>query len=130
MDEYNNATLESIQQDLINQISDGEMSKEEGDAVREMFDSVNKAIAEKRKAENEKLRIEADLQRAAIEADASEKRSKRELIGNGIKTAGTVLGTALAVAVSVIEVGAILNGEDADILRNSKAWARVIKPRI
>lgn len=143
----NNKTLEELQQDLINQIGSGELTDVESEAVRAMFDSVNKAIAEKRKAENELARIEVEevkaareaviadkklefeAARAAKDAEVAELRSKNELKGNAFRAAGQVGGAIVAGIVSLIGVGAILYNEDHDHLVLSKAMGWVLKPR-
>ena len=101
----------------------------DAEATLKMFDSVNKALAEERKAANEAYRIEAELQKAQMDADAQEKRSKRELIGNALRAAGQVGAAGIAGIVSVVTVGRILYAEGNDRLCLSKAISFVLKPR-
>lgn len=147
MDEEKKMTLESLQQGLIDQIGSGELDDVSCVAVRDMFDSVSKALAEQRKAENEKLRIdaetaraaqeaetdrlkiEADTRRAIRDAEVADQRSKRELIGNGIRAAAQVLGGLFAGAASIGGILIIRNEELSDRLVNSKALSFIIKPR-
>lgn len=124
-----NKTLIELQQDLINQIGSGEMTDVESDSVRLMFDSVNKAIADERKAENERLRIEAESVKAARDAEVAEERSKRELIGNGFRTVGQIGASVIAGAFGYIMGSRILFAEDHDILCNSRAWSWIFKPK-
>lgn len=129
MEENKSMTLEELQQGLIDQIGSGEMTDTESEAVRGMFDSVNKAIAEQRKAENERLRIEAESARAARDAEVAEERSKRELVGDAIRAGGQIGAAAIAGFVSVVSVARIINAEDHDKLVLSKALGFVLKPR-
>lgn len=127
--EENKMSLEELQQGLIDQIGSGEMTDTESEAVRSMFDSVNKAIAEQRKAENERLRIEAESARAAKDAEVAEQRSKRELLGDAIRAGGQIGAACIAGFVSVVSVARIINAEDHDKLVLSKALGFVLKPR-
>ena len=122
------ATLEEVQQNLVAQINAG-MSKEDAEAILKTFDSVNKALAEERKAINEANRIDAELEKAHIDAEIQEKKSKREMLGNAIRAAGQIGAAGIAGGVSVVTVGRILYAEGNDRLCLSKAISFVLKPR-
>lgn len=122
------ATLESLQADLIQQINEG-MTPEEAGAIMGTFESVSKALAEQRKAENERARIEADIAKSVRETEAADKRSKRELIGNGVRAGGQLGAAIVAGWVSIVTVARIINAEDHDKLVLSKAIGFVLKPR-
>ena len=122
------ATLESLQKDLIQQINEG-MTPEESGAVMDTFDRVSKALSEQRKAENERARIEADIAKSVRETEAADKRSKRELISNGVRAGGQVGAAIVAGWVSIVTVARIINAEDHDKLVLSKALGFVLKPR-
>ena len=122
------ATLEEVQQNLVAQINAG-MSKEDAEAILKTFDSVNKALAEERKAINEANRIDAELEKAHIDAEIQEKKSKREMLGNAIRAAGQIGAAGSAGVVSVVTVGRILYAEGNDRLCLSKAISFVLKPR-
>lgn len=122
------ATLESLQRDLIQQINEG-MTPEESGAIMDTFDRVSKALSEQRKAENERARIEADIAKSVREAEAADKRSKRELIGNGVRAGGQLGAAIVAGWVSIVTVARIINAEDHDKLVLSKAIGFVLKPR-
>lgn len=122
------ATLEEVQQNLVAQINAG-MSKEDAEAILKTFDSVNKALAEERKAINEANRIDAELEKAHIDAAIQEQRSKREMLGNAIRAAGQIGAAGIAGVVSVVTVGRILYAEGNDRLCLSKAISFVLKPR-
>ena len=122
-------TLIELQQDLIDQIGSGDLDDVTSEPVRQMFDSVNKAIAEERKAENERLRIEAENARAARDAEVAELRSKRELAGNRWRTAGQIGAAVIAGGFGLVMGNKILFAEDHDILCNSRAWSWIFKPR-
>lgn len=122
------ATLEEVQQNLVAQINAG-MSKEDAEAILKTFDSVNKALAEERKAINEANRIDAELEKAHIDAEIQEKKSKREMLGNAIRAAGQIGAAGIAGVVSVVTVGRILYAEGNDRLCLSKAISFVLKPR-
>lgn len=121
-------TLEDLQQGLIDQIGSGDLTDQESEAVRAMFDSVNKAIAEKNKAENERLRIEAENERAAMEAEAQDQRSKRDLQGKAIQSAGSVIGTGISAGFGAWLGYVILKAEGLDILCRSGAWKFLKRP--
>lgn len=122
-------TLLELQQDLIDQIGSGELTDVTSEPVRQMFDSVNKAIAEERKAENERLRIESENARAARDAEVAELRSERELEGNRWRAAGQVVASGIAAGFGFIMSRKILHAEDHDILCNSRAWSWIFKPK-
>lgn len=122
------ATLESLQRDLIQQIDSG-MTPEEAGAIMDTFDRVSKALSEQRKAENERARIEADIAKSVRETEATDKRSKRDLIGNGVRAGGQVGAAIVAGWVSIVTVARIINAEDHDKLVLSKALGFVLKPR-
>lgn len=125
-----NVSLEEAQQAFLNQMTDGQArSSEEWEDLRGAFDSVNKALAEQRKAENEKARIEAESARAAKDAEVAEERSKRDLIGNCVRALGQVGAAGIAGFVSIVTIGRILDGEDHNVLAVSKAIGFVLKPR-
>lgn len=127
-EETKQVTLEELQQSLMQQIDAG-MTPEESGAVMDTFDRVSKALSEQRKAENEKARIEADIAKSVREAEAADKRSKRELIGNGVRAGGQIGATIVAGWVSIVTVARIINAEDHDKLVLSKAIGFVLKPR-
>ena len=122
------ATLESLQRDLIQQINEG-MTPEESGPIMDTFDRVSKALSEQRKAENERARIEADIAKSVRETEAADKRSKRELISNGVRAGGQVGAAIVAGWVSIVTVARIINAEDHDKLVLSKALGFVLKPR-
>lgn len=126
--ELNYTNLTEMQDTLLAKINT-DMDPKDAEATLKMFDSVNKALAEERKAANEAYRIEAELQKAQMDADAQEKRSKRELIGNALRAAGQVGAAGIAGVVSVVTVGRILYAEGNDRLCLSKAISFVLKPR-
>ena len=119
-------SLVEMQANLAEKINNGDTSEE----TLKVFDSVNKALAEERKTINEANRIDAELEKAAIEAEASDKRSKRELRGNYVK-GGCQLGAAfLAGTASLVGIAIIRNDELADRLVRSGAMSMIIKPFI
>jgi len=121
-------TLEQVQSDLLAQFYE-ERTPEQDAAYCDQFDRVSKALAEQRKAENEKARIDADIAKSVRETEEAEKRSKRELVGNVCK-AGAQVGAALVAGfVSIVSVARIINAEDHDKLVLSKAIGFVLKPR-
>lgn len=129
MDEENKVvTLEQVQSDLLAQFYE-ERTPEQDAAYCDQFDRVSKALAEQRKAENEKARIEADKEKSVREAETSESRSKREFWGNVVKAGGQVGAAVVAGFVSIVTVARIINAEDHDKLVLSKAIGFVLKPR-
>lgn len=128
MDENVKVTLEQAQEDMLAQFYETR-TPEQNEAYNDQFDRISKALAEQRKAENEKARIEADIAKSVRETEAAEKRSKRELVGNVCK-AGAQVGAALVAGfVSIVTVARIINAEDHDKLVLSKAIGFVLKPR-
>lgn len=128
MEETKQVTLEELQQSLMQEMTedhDGEYLA----GTMDMFDRISKALAEQRKAENEKARIEADKEKSVREAEASESRSKREFWGNVVKAGGQVGAAVVAGFVSIVTVARIINAEDHDKLVLSKAIGFVLKPR-
>jgi hypothetical protein len=126
--EVKEATLESLQKDLMQQIDAG-MTPEEAGAIMNTFECVSKALSEQRKAENERARIEADIAKSVRETEAADKRSKRELIGNGVRAGGQLGAAIVAGWVSIVTVARIINAEYHDKLVLSKALGFVLKPR-
>lgn len=140
-EEAKKTTREDLEQYVIDQLAEGL----EPDVVRPATDLL-KVLQEGRvsevKAENEKLRIEMEeaksvreaetaRMRAQLEAESADKRSKNELIGNGIK-AGAQFGGALFAGFVYGHLSKkIIGNEKADILTpNSKAWQILSKLRI
>ena len=121
-------TLEQVQSDLLAQFYE-ERTPEQDAAYCDQFDRVSKALAEQRKAENEKARIDADIAKSVRETDEAEKRSKRELVGNICKAGAQVGAAMVAGFVSIVTVARIINAEDHDKLVLSKAIGFVLKPR-
>lgn len=121
-------TLEQVQSDLLAQFYE-ERTPEQDAAYCDQFDRVSKALAEQRKAENEKARIEADIAKSVRETEEAERRSKRELIGNVCKAGAQVGAAMVAGFVSIVTVARIINAEDHDKLVLSKAIGFVLKPR-
>lgn len=119
-------SLEELQANLLEKINGGDDSE----ATLKVFDSVNKALAEERKAVNESNRIDSELEKARIDAEASELRSRRELTGNAIKGGAQIGAAALAGAVSLAGIAIIRNDELADRLFRSGAMSLIIKPFI
>lgn len=128
MEETKQVTLEELQQSLMHEMTE-EHDAEYYEGTMDMFDRVSKALAEQRKAENEKARIEADKEKSVREAEASESRSKREFWGNVVKAGGQVGAAVVAGFVSIVTVARIINAEDHDKLVLSKAIGFVLKPR-
>jgi phage regulator Rha-like protein len=128
MEENTQVTLEQVQSDLLAQFYE-ERTPEQDQAYCDQFDRVSKALAEQRKAENERARIEMEEAKSVRDAEAADRRSKRELIGNGLKTAGQVGAALVAGFVSIVSVARIINAEDHDKLVLSKAIGFVLKPR-
>ena len=78
--------------------------------LEQLFDRVNRAIETSEKAENERLRI------------ASEKdKAKKQLIGSITSSVLDLVGQGLHSATSMINVGRILHAETNDILCRSQA---------
>ncbi len=119
-------SLEEVQAGLIEKINNGDTDE----ATLKVFDSVNKALAEERKAVNESNRIDAELEKARLDAEASDQRSKRELAGNTVRGACQVGAGALAVVGSLVGIAIIRNDELADRLVRSGAMSFIIKPFI
>lgn len=119
-------SLTEMQENLIERINGGDVDE----ATLKLFDSVNKALAEERKAINESNRIDAELEKARIDAEASETRSKRELAGNAIKGGCQVGAAVLAGTASLVGIAIIRNDELADRLFRSGAMSFIIKPFI
>ena len=128
MEETKQVTLEELQQSLMKEMTE-DHDAEYYEGTMDMFDRVSKALAEQRKAENEKARIEADKEKSVREAEASESRSKREFWGNAVKAGGQVGAAVVAGFVSIVTVARIINAEDHDKLVLSKAIGFVLKPR-
>ena len=128
MDENVKVTLEQAQQDMLAQFYETRTS-EQNEAYNDQFDRISKALAEQRKAENEKARIEADIAKSVRETEEAERRSKRELIGNVCKAGAQVGAAVVAGFVSIVTVARIINAEDHDKLVLSKAIGFVLKPR-
>ncbi|MBO6310046.1 MAG: hypothetical protein J6N70_14690 [Oribacterium sp.] len=128
MEETKQVTLEELQQSLMKEMTE-DHDTEYYEGTMDMFDRVSKALAEQRKAENEKARIEADKEKSVREAEASESRSKREFWGNVVKAGGQVGAAMVAGFVSIVTVARIINAEDHDKLVLSKAIGFVLKPR-
>ena len=128
MEETKQVTLEELQQSLMKEMTE-DHDAEYYEGTMDMFDRVSKALAEQRKAENEKARIEADIAKSVRETEEAEKRSKRELIGNALKAGGQVGAAVVAGFVSIVTVARIINAEDHDKLVLSKAIGFVLKPR-
>lgn len=128
MEETKQVTLEELQQSLMKEMTE-EHDAEYYAGTMDMFDRVSKALAEQRKADNEKARIEADIAKSVRETEEAEKRSKRELIGNALKAGGQVGAAIVAGFVSIVTVARIINAEDHDKLVLSKAIGFVLKPR-
>jgi hypothetical protein len=128
MEETKQVTLEELQQSLMKEMTE-DHDAEYYEGTMDMFDRVSKALAEQRKAENEKARIEADKEKSVREAEASESRSKREFWGNVVKAGGQVGAAVVAGFVSIVTVARIINAEDHDKLVLSKAIGFVLKPR-
>lgn len=128
MEETKQVTLEELQQSLMKEMTE-DHDAEYYEGTMDMFDRVSKALAEQRKAENEKARIEADKEKSVREAVASESRSKREFWGNVVKAGGQVGAAVVAGFVSIVTVARIINAEDHDKLVLSKAIGFVLKPR-
>lgn len=128
MEETKQVTLEELQQSLMKEMTE-DHDAEYYEGTMDMFDRVSKALAEQRKAENEKARIEADKEKSVREAEASESRSKREFWGNVVKAGGQVGAAMVAGFVSIVTVARIINAEDHDKLVLSKAIGFVLKPR-
>lgn len=119
-------SLVEMQESLIEKINNGDTDE----ATLKVFDSVNKALAEERKAINEANRIDAELEKARLDAEASETRSRRELRGNYVK-GGCQIGAAfLAGTASLVGIAIIRNDELADRLVRSGAMSMIIKPFI
>ncbi len=132
MEEKFDVTLEQAQQDLINELYHDPEDGNEGEGESwnlQQFEAISKALAEQRKAENEKLRIEAESARAAKEAEVADQRSRRELIGNGLRAAGQIGAAGIAGFVAIVQLARILDGEEHDVLALSKAMGFVLKPR-
>lgn len=127
-EEKKDVTLEELQQSLMNEMTE-EHDAEYYASTMDMFDRVSKALAEQRKAENEKARIEMEEAKSVREAEEADKRSKRELIGNGLRCAGQVGAAGIAGWVSIVTIARIINAEDNDKLVLSKALGFVLKPR-
>lgn len=119
-------SLEEVQAGLIEKINNGATDE----ATLKVFDSVNKALAEERKAVNESNRIDAELEKARIDAETSEQRSKRELAGNTVRGVCQVGAGALAVVGSLVGIAIIRNDELTDRLCRSGAMSMLIKPFI
>lgn len=128
MDENVKVTLEQAQQDMLAQFYETR-TPEQNEAYSDQFDCISKALAEQRKAENEKARIEADIAKSVRETEEAERRSKRELIGNICKAGAQVGAAVVAGFVSIVTVARIINAEDHDKLVLSKAIGFVLKPR-
>lgn len=128
MEETKQVTLEELQQSLMKEMTE-DHDAEYYEGTMDMFDRVSKALAEQRKAENEKARIEADKEKSVREAEASDSRSKREFWGNVVKAGGQVGAAVVAGFVSIVTVARIINAEDHDKLVLSKAIGFVLKPR-
>ena len=128
MDENVKVTLEQAQQDMLAQFYETR-TPEQNEAYNDQFDRISKALAEQRKAENEKARIEADIAKSVRETEEAERRSKRELIGNVCKAVAQVGAAVIAGFVSIVTVARIINAEDHDKLVLSKAIGFVLKPR-
>lgn len=128
MDENVKVTLEQAQQDMLAQFYETR-TPEQNEAYNDQFDRISKALAEQRKAENEKARIEADIAKSVRETEEAERRSKRELIGNVCKAGAQVGAAVIAGFVSIVTVARIINAEDHDKLVLSKAIGFVLKPR-
>jgi len=128
MDENVKVTLEQAQQDMLAQFYE-KRTPEQNEAYSDQFDRISKALAEQRKAENEKARIEADIAKSVRETEEAERRSKRELIGNVCKAGAQVGAAMIAGFVSIVSVARIINAEDHDKLVLSKAIGFVLKPR-
>ncbi len=128
MEEKQQVTLEELQQSLMHEMTE-EHDAEYYAGTMDMFDRVSKALAEQRKADNEKARIEADIAKSVRETEEAEKRSKRELIGNALRAGGQVGAAIVAGFVSIVTVARIINAEDHDKLVLSKAIGFVLKPR-
>lgn len=142
MEEENKSTTrEELEQYVIDQLAGGL----EPDVVRPATDLL-KVLQEGRvsdvKAENEKLRIEMEnaksireadtaRMRAQLEAEEADKRSKRELVGNGVKAGAQFGAAAIAGFIYGKLSKMIIGNEKADILTpNSKAWNILSKLRI
>ena len=121
-------TLEQVQSDLLAQFYE-ERTPEQDAAYCDQFDRVSKALAEQRKAENEKLRIDADVAKSVRETESANTRSKREFWGNALKAGAQVGAAMVAGFVSIVTVARIINAEDHDKLVLSKAVGFVLKPR-
>lgn len=119
-------SLEEMQAELLKQIKEGKTDE----ATLKVFDSVNKALAEERKAVNESNRIDAELEKAQIDADIQAQRSKRELTGNAIRGGCQVGAAVLAGTASLVGITIIRNDELADRLFRSGAMSLIIKPFI
>ena len=118
--------LEEVQAGLIEKISNGDVDE----ATLKVFDSVNKALAEERKAVNESNRIDAELQKAQIDADAQVQRAKEETKGNAIRGGCQIGAAILGGAASLVGIAIIRNDELADRLCRSGAMSLLIKPFI
>jgi len=132
-------TLEEVRDGLLEAIQGG-LADEEAELTLRAFEAVNRALADKAKAENEKARIEADREKSIRETEMAEAKSKREteaalvrskneLIGNGLRTGGQIGAAIVAGWVSIVTVARIINAEDHDKLVLSKAIGFVLKPR-
>ena len=118
--------LEEVQANLIEKVNNGDVDE----ATLKVFDSVNKALAEERKAVNESNRIDAELQKAQIDADAQVQRAKEETKGDAIRGACQIGAAVLGGAASLVGIAIIRNDELADRLCRSGAMSLLIKPFI
>lgn len=118
--------LEEVQANLIEKINNGDVDE----ATLKVFDSVNKALAEERKAVNESNRIDAELQKAQIDADAQVQRAKEETKGDTIRGACQFGAAVLGGVASLVGIAIIRNDELADRLCRSGAMSLLIKPFI
>ena len=132
-------TLEEVRDGLLEAIQGG-LEDEEAELTLRAFEAVNRALADKAKAENEAARIEAEREKSIRETAMAETKSKREteaalvrskneLIGNGLRTGGQIGAAIVAGWVSIVTVARIINAEDHDKLVLSKAIGFVLKPR-
>ena len=106
-----------------------ERTAEQDAAYCEQFDRISRALAEERKAMNERDRIEMEEAKSVREAEEADKRSKRELIGNGLRCAGQIGAAVITGWVAIVQLARIVNAEDHDKLVVSKALPFVLKPR-
>ena len=100
-----NAALNRVADRLHQEIGYADKSE-----LEQLFDRVNRAIETSEKAENERLRIESEKDKA-----------KKQLIASIASSVLGLAGQGLHSATSMINVGRILHAETNDILCRSQA---------